>query len=179
MWMGGRGGTACHWISVSVDVGIGRRNPKNWRPESAFPHLWQLFLCSGDLTSRCYIQGRPTPPGAGGQYPAHEQILNTHSNERLADFWRTDNLTFLRIFGPGGKRRKIDEKHNWGAVRRRKERRGQGDLAEVLPSTTCLVTSGELSLLLSSWSLSINYVSDYPLEVNFKPKIRKHLQTVK
>ena len=169
IWVGGRGGTACHWISVSVDVGIGRRNPKNWRPESAFPHLWQLFLCSGDLTSRCYIQGRPTPPGAGGQYPAHEQILNTHSNERLADFWRTDNLTFLRIFGPGGKRRKIDEKHNWGAVRRRKERRGQGDLAEVLPSTTCLVTSGELSLLLSSsWSLSINYVSDYPLEVKFQ-----------
>ena len=50
--------------SHSVYVGIGRRNPKNWRPESAFPHLWQLFTCPGDLTSRCYMPRHPpsTPP---------------------------------------------------------------------------------------------------------------------
>ena len=104
-------------INVNVNVGIGQRNPKNWRPESAFPHLWQLFPCLGDLTSRCYMPRHP-PQGRRGPVP-RPQADSTHSTHWL---WQTDDWTrFKGVIGERENRglEKFDRK--WSEEARRRD----------------------------------------------------------
>ena len=129
-------------INVNVNVGIGQRNPKNWRPESAFPHLWQLFPCLGDLTSRCYMPRHP-PQGRRGPVP-RPQADSTHSTHWL---WQTDDWTrFKGVIGERENRglEKFDRK--WSEEARKKK--GSG-LWEVLSSTSGL----QATLCLTTWGI--------------------------